>query len=163
DREPRLRASAAGALGKVSCPEAVDALLDAVQDRDPKARAAVVNALGKIAVGDDRARAALEQRLHDPDAFVRNRAVIALARVAGPPAAATISAPEVVALVDDAAFVVALGLVGADQTLAPALTALMDPPRLARVLAFIEREDPVIRTAFLQNLKLEDPGGPDLG
>jgi HEAT repeat protein len=163
DREPRLRASAAGAFGKIPCPETIGVLLEAVQDRDPKARAAVVNALGKTAVGDDRACAALAERLHDPDAFVRNRAVIALARVAGAQAASTIIAPEVVQLVDDAAFVVALGLIGTDETLAPALTALMDPPRLARVQAFIEREDPLIRTAFLHNLKLEDSGGPDLG
>jgi HEAT repeat protein len=162
DREPRLRASAAGALGKIACAEAVAALLEAVQDRDPKARAAVVNALGKIAVGDEGARAALELRLHDPDDFVRNRAIIALARVAGARAAALISAPEVVHLVDDSAFVVALAVAGTDETLAPALTALMDPARLARVQLFVEREDPVIRAAFLQNLKLDHSSGSDL-
>ncbi|HKQ70094.1 MAG TPA: HEAT repeat domain-containing protein, partial [Polyangiaceae bacterium] len=162
DKEPRLRASAAGALGKIASTAAVDALLEAAQDRDPKARAAVVNALGKIATGDERAKKALELRLHDPDAFVRNRAAIAIARVAGAKAASVICASETVPLIDDAAFVTALGLIGTDETLAPALTALMDPTRLSRVLAFIEREEPQIRAAFLVNLKLEDSGGHNL-
>ena len=81
DLDSVLRASAAGALAKIAAPASRDALLGAVQDPDGRVRAAVVNALGRISGGHDKVLAALELRASDPDPFVRNRALIALARV----------------------------------------------------------------------------------
>jgi HEAT repeat protein len=162
DPEPQLRASVAGALGKIPGSETVKVLLSAVADRDPKTRAAIVNALGKTAAGVDAARVALEQRLRDPDPFVRNRALIALARVDGAAATKVVALPEWRELIDDAPLILARGLIGSDEAIAEALAALMDPARLARLQEFIAREDPAIRSAFFTRLKLEDPGGADV-
>lgn len=157
DSDPRLRASAAGALGKFATEGAVKALVAASGDPDPKTRAAVVNALGKCGVGQASVRAALEERVRDPDGFVRNRAGIALARVAGAAAAKLARAPETAALLDAPALVIMQGLVGTPETVALALQALADPQRLPGIQAYFEREEPAVGSAFLASLKLYDP------
>ena len=80
--DAKLRASAAGALAKVPGARSVTALLTAEGDPDDRVRAAVVNALGQNGT-DARVLPAFERRLRDPDSFVRNRALVMLARVGG--------------------------------------------------------------------------------
>jgi HEAT repeat protein len=162
DPEARLRASAAGALGKITSPAAIAALVSALDDPDPKTRAALVNALGKSAGSLAHVRDALERRLYDPDAFVRNRAGIALARVSGAGAASLAQSQEVAQLMDDAALTIMLGLVGTPETVALALRALTDPERLPAIQRYLDREEPAICTIFLQNLRLDEGATPDL-
>jgi HEAT repeat protein len=159
DSDARLRASAAGALGKIQAPEAVNTLLSALDDPDPKTRAALVNALGKSGAGQPNVRLAIERRLYDPDAFVRNRAGIALARVAGAQVAELARSQELAQLLDDAALVVMQGLVGTRETIPLALQALGEPARLASIQRFLDREEPAICAAFLSNLRLSDGAG----
>jgi HEAT repeat protein len=158
DKDARLRASAAGALGKIPGAQTVAVLLAASADRDPKTRAAVANALGKCGAGHVEVCESLKGRLHDPDRFVRNRAAIALARVAGPSVAALACAPATALLVDDAALVMMQGLIGTDETVALALQALSDPLRLKGIQQFFDREESAICSAFLSSLNLSDPG-----
>jgi HEAT repeat protein len=162
DPDARLRASAAGALGKIPSPAAIGALVSALDDPDPKTRAALVNALGKTTGSLRHVRDALERRLYDPDAFVRNRAGIALARVSGPEAEALARSQEAAQLLDDAALTVMLGLVGTAETVALALRALADPARLPDIQRYLDREEPAVCTQFLQNLRLNDGATPDL-
>ncbi|HEX4353411.1 MAG TPA: HEAT repeat domain-containing protein, partial [Polyangiales bacterium] len=157
DADPRLRASAAGALGKIPVADSVRALIAAVDDPEPKTRAAVVNALGKIGAGHTEVRPALTRRIHDPDAFVRNRAGIALARAAGPEAAAIATASDTARLLADPALVIMQGLVATKETVALALAALADPSRLPNIQAFFDREEPPVCAAFLAALRLRDP------
>ena len=158
DGDPRLRASAAGALGKVADRGAIKALVAASGDPEPKTRAAVVNALGKCAALEGSAvRGVLEERLRDPDGFVRNRAGIALARTSGEAAEALAMAPETASLLDGPALVVMQGLVGTPKSVTLALQALADPTRLSAIKRFVEREEPAVFSAFLTALKLHDP------
>jgi HEAT repeat protein len=140
----------------------VRALVRAINDPDPKTRAAVVNALGKSGEGTDGVVAALEPRVRDPDAFVRNRAAIALARVAGAEVAALASSPELAHLIDPAALVIMHGLVGTADSVALALRALGDSTQLPAIQRFFDREDAAVCSTFLANLKLLDPRAPSL-
>jgi len=160
DKDPRLRASAAGALGKVAGGGTLKALVAASGDPDPKTRAAVVNALGKCAAADGGSvRGVLEERMRDPDGFVRNRAAIALARTSGAAVEALASAPETASLLDAPALVIMQGLVGTAKTVTHALQALADPAQLPAIKRFVEREEPAVLSAFLAALKLHDPQG----
>ena len=161
DKEPRLRASAAGALGKLPGRATVELLLQAVDDRDPKTRAAVVNAIAKTAQDETDVRAALERRMRDPDAFVRNRTCLAIARVAGKNAAELCMNPQTRRLIDDPVWVLMLSLVGTEQTVTLALEALVDQTRRVAVHALLDREDAALRTAFFAGLHLPDPSQAD--
>lgn len=156
DREAALRASAAGALGKIPVAASVNALLAAVDDREPKIRAAVVNALGKVGGQYPGVRESLVRRLHDPDAFVRNRAAIALSRAAGAEVADLARSAETARLIDGPALVLMQGLAGTPETIALALQALGDPARLPAIQRFFDREEPAVCAAFLTALKLTD-------
>jgi HEAT repeat protein len=155
DSNAALRASAAGALAKISHPPARDALLGAAEDPDGRVRAAVVNALGRVGDGDERALAALERRARDPDPFVRNRALVALARTGKARVEARVRAYADGA--EPGARLLALALVGTETALASVLDALAAPGGLDEVYAFLDREDPMLRAAFFAALHLEDP------
>jgi HEAT repeat protein len=157
--EAALRASAAGALAKIAHPAARDALLLTAQDPDGRVRAAVVNGLGRVGAGHDGVLAALELRARDPDPFVRNRAIIALARAGGAQVEIRVRAQAGQAARD--AQLLALALVGTDAAVASVLDAMAEAGALEGILAFLNREDPAVRTAFFTALRLEDrsPGG----
>jgi HEAT repeat protein len=156
-QEAVVRASAAGALAKVEAPAAIDALLEACEDRDPRTRAAVVNALAKHGAGDARIAARVLARLKDPDAFVRNRAALALARVSGAEAERALADPAIEARVDLAARLVALTIAGGDSALGRALDLMLAPDALQRALAFLGHEDAALRPQFFARLRLPDP------
>jgi HEAT repeat protein len=157
DKEASVRASAAGALAKVDAPGTVDALLSAANDRDARTRAAVVNALGKRGFGDPRLVSVLRARLRDPDAFVRNRAALVLATVAGDEAEKALTDSAHDALVDPAARLVALAVAGSDSALRRALILMTAPGSLQGAMAFLEHEDPHLRQSFITRLRLPDP------
>ena len=155
DANATLRASAAGALGKILSTESTQALLASAEDPDERVRAAVVNALGRLGEGEPRAVEALEKRVRDPDPFVRNRALVALARVAHADAA-----DVVLAATDDiepAARLVALTLVGTPDATARVLDEIAQEGVMARIVTFLSHEDASVRAAFFDALHLEDP------
>jgi HEAT repeat protein len=71
-----VRLGAVGALGKIGDPQAISALVDALGDRSPDVRQEAISALSSQG---ERAIPLLSERLHDPDRFIRRRAVLALA------------------------------------------------------------------------------------
>lgn len=71
-----VRLGVVGVLGKIGDPQAISALINALADRSPDVRQEAISALSRQG---DRAIAALSDRLHDPDHFIRRRAVLALA------------------------------------------------------------------------------------
>jgi HEAT repeat protein len=151
----QLRASAAGALAKIPCSESLEALLVAAEDPDGRVRAAVVNALARVGQGDPRATLAIEARTGDPDTFVRNRALIALALVGGVAVEARVRRLGVGA--DAAARTVALALVGSEESLISVFEVLGQDGALESMLAYMENEDPRVRQRFFASLRLEDP------
>jgi HEAT repeat protein len=157
DMDPQLRASAAGALGKIADPRAVEALLGAASDPDPRVRAAAINGLGKIGEGARAAGELLASRLDDPDAFVRNRAAIALARVRPSDALAGLVAAEARGALDEAVLHIALALVDAEPARVRVAKALGDAATLGKVRAQLGREDEATQRAFYEALHLEDP------
>jgi HEAT repeat protein len=161
--EPSVRASAAGALAKVDAPGTVDALLEACEDRDPRTRAAVVNALGKRGVGDPRVAARVRARLEDPDAFVRNRAALVLATVAGDQAEAALGDAATEQRIDPAARLVALAVSGRDAALLQALDLMRSPTALPAAVAFLAHEDAELRAAFFTRLRLPDSASAPRG
>ena len=77
DKHPRVRSSAAHALGRIGNPTAVEPLTVALKDTAPQAvRINVLHALGKF--GRSAAAAALTSALADPAASVRRCAITAL-------------------------------------------------------------------------------------
>jgi HEAT repeat protein len=155
DANAVLRASAAGALGKIEDPDAREALVDAAEDPNGRVRAAVVNALGRAPASEPRLVAALERCTRDPDLFVRNRSLVALANIernALEPRLAALSRE-----VDEAACLVAAALVGTEATLSSVLDGLATPFVLEKVLGFLAHEDPSVRAAFFSAVHLEDP------
>ncbi len=152
--DAKLRASAAGALAKITGERSVSALLTAEGDPDDHVRAAVVNALGQNGT-DPRVVPALERRLRDPDSFVRNRALVMLARVGG--AAVYDRVVALIPLALPEAGWVALALVGTDEALARVLAAVADAGTLGRIVRFVAREHPEVRAAFFNALRLDDP------
>jgi HEAT repeat protein len=158
-RESSLRASAAGALAKIGDVRSRDALLVAAQDPDGRVRAAVVNGLGRIGGDDARVLETLDLRTRDPDAFVRNRALIALARAGRAKVEARVRAQA--ANVEQAPRLLAMALVGTEEAFASVLQALVGPGVLDTVLGFLEREDGALRKSFFDALRLEDPFAAD--
>jgi HEAT repeat protein len=87
DPDRNLRRAAAESLGSIADPQAVPALLLALEDEHWSVRCAAASALGQVRVG--KAVQGLLARLHDEDATVRRAVVAALgeigdARAAGP-------------------------------------------------------------------------------
>lgn len=160
-REPdaRLRSSAAGAIGKIPGEASVNALLQAVSDRDPHTRAAAVNGLGKIGPRDERVYDELEGRLSDPDAFVRNRAAIALGRVGGPRAERTLAECAAGDRVEPAARIVAAALLGTESALSSVTDLLSSASEVKALGEFLGREDVAMRREVLAKLCLDDLGG----
>jgi HEAT repeat protein len=154
DQAP-LRASAAGALAKIADARSRDALLAAVQDPDGRVRAAIVNGLGRIGGAAPEVLEALDLRARDPDAFVRNRAIIALARAGGAAAEARVRSHA--AHADPPPRLLALALLGTEAAFTSVLSALVGPGMLESVLAFLEREEPALRSSFFRALQLDDP------
>ena len=151
DPDARLRSSAAGAIGKIPGAASLDALLGVITDRDPRTRAAAVNGVGKIAGREDRVFTALEGRLLDPDAFVRNRALIAIGRVGGPRAEQCLAACAAGegAEVESAARVVAAALLGTESALSTVTGVLSDGAEMTAVGEFLRREDEALRREVL--------------
>lgn len=159
DPDARLRSSAAGAIGKIPGAASVKALLGAVTDRDPRTRAAAVNGLGKIGSREDAVYDALEGRLLDPDAFVRNRVAIALGRVGGPRAELRLADCAPGEEVDASARVVAAALLGTEGALSAVTGLLSDAAALTALGEFLGREDEALRREVLAKLCLDDLGG----
>lgn len=155
--ERELRASAAGALAKIPGPDSANALLDAVADRDPRTRAAVVNALGKIAKNHVDAFRAVEQRMRDPDAFVRSRAAVALGRLDVADAETAILETFAAGGIEDSAAAVALALIASESALTQVMILLARPQALERIQVFLEKSDAPLRAAFFARIRVEDP------
>lgn len=157
--EPRLRASAAGALGKIRHRDSVTTLLAAVSDRDARTRAAVVNALCRQTPHDEEELVieTLVRRLADPDAFVRNRVAIALGCIGGAKVEEVLVEAETATLVDESMLTLAIGLLGSSTGISRTMEVVSDPPRFAKLNALLEREDEAVRRMFFQRLHLQDP------
>lgn len=155
DKNAVLRASAAGALAKIDDRDARDALLTAAEDPNGRVRAAVVNALGRAPVGEARVIAVLQRSTRDPDAFVRNRALVSLACVGR--GAIEPHLRELGREASPAARLVAAALVRTDSSLAAVLDGIGEPGVLDEVLQFLAHEDANVRSAFFTAVHLEDP------
>ncbi len=84
DEDPRMRRTAAQALGKIAAPHTAGALLRSLGDADPSVRAMSAWALGRL--GEDvldRAGLELAKRLDDPSPAVKLAAAEALGEVGG--------------------------------------------------------------------------------
>ena len=84
DEDPRMRLTAAQALGKIAAPETAGALLRSLDDADPAVRAMSAWALGRL--GEDvldQAGLELAKRLDDPSADVKRAAGQALGAIGG--------------------------------------------------------------------------------
>ena len=82
DQDPRVRVTAAQALGKIAVPDSVPALLRSLEDSHPDVRAMGAWALGRF--GEDvldEAGLALAERLDDPSPAVKQAAAQALGAV----------------------------------------------------------------------------------
>lgn len=156
DPNPVLRASAAGALAKIDDRDARDALLTAADDPNGRVRAAVANALGRAPAGDERVISVLARATRDPDPFVRNRALVSLARVAGRSVEAELEELSLEASV--AARLVAGALIATERSLDGVLDRLVQPGMLEEVTDFLGHEDAQVRIAFFQAVHLDDPG-----
>jgi HEAT repeat protein len=155
DGNPKLRASAAGALAKIPCAASLEALLPAGEDPDERVRAAVVNALGRVRDAEPRVLSALDARTHDPDQFVRDRALVALARVGRASVEARVLAAR--ADVSEPARLVASAIVGTEASVARALDDLGRDGVLERVKAFLRHEEPAVRVELFKALHLDVP------
>lgn len=155
DQSPELRASAAGALAKIADQAARDALLTASEDPNGRVRAAVVNALGRAREEDARVIEVLERSLRDPDAFVRDRALVSLAFLSKAELAPRLE--ERATGASRAARLVAAALVGTDPCLAEVVDGMTVPGVSVEISKFLAHEDPAIRAAFFAAVHLEDP------
>jgi HEAT repeat protein len=155
DADAALRASAAGALAKIAHSSARDVLFAAAGDPDGRVRAAVVNALARVGGDESRTIQALEVRTRDPDPFVRNRALIALAQAGG--AAVEDRVRALGGSANVAARTVALALIGTRDALTSVFEVLAQPNAFEAVLSFLDHEDVRVRAAFFASLHLDDP------
>lgn len=161
DKSAVLRASAAGALAKIPTEGARDALLGSADDPDGRVRAAVVNALGRAPEATEPILGALKKRARDPDPFVRDRALVALARVGGERAWSDVRMLAHEA--EEPARAVAFALAGTDASLGAALDLTARPGALGAIGAFLAKGDPAVRKAFFEKLHLEDVEGAEAG
>jgi HEAT repeat protein len=101
DRQPTVRAHAAGALGEkgVEARPAVSVLCSALKDSDEIVRGMVATALGKIGPADEPAIPALTEALKDKAFFVRRAAIVAVGQFGTEASAAVPALAE--ALKDD--------------------------------------------------------------
>lgn len=84
DEDPRMRLTAAQALGKIAAPDAADALVQRLEDADPAVRAMSAWALGNLGEDAlDRAGLELTKRLDDPAPAVKLAAAQALGAMGG--------------------------------------------------------------------------------
>lgn len=160
DPDAALRASAAGALAKIDHVTSRDALLGATDDPDARTRAAVVNGLARRGDGDERVVGALARRLRDPDAFVRGRALLAIARAAGPAALPHLTDEDVVASADEARLTIALALSRSDEGVRAAIDRVAVPGASEKVRAALRGEEPSVARAFAEATRLDLGGGP---
>ncbi|HVJ94238.1 MAG TPA: HEAT repeat domain-containing protein, partial [Labilithrix sp.] len=135
-----------------------EALLTAAEDPNGRVRAAVMNALGRAPATEPRIIAALEKGTRDPDAFVRNRALVSLAFVARDNVADRLD--ELSREASNAARLVAAAIMGTEATVAVALDGIATPGTLDDIIKFLAHEDPSVRATFFSAVHLEDPVGP---
>ncbi len=154
-----VRASAAGALGKIPGTETTKVLLAGVADRDARTRAAVVNALGKVGSSSRATLAALRGRLIDPDAFVRDRAVLALGRLGDVDLENALADARVRGFVSDIPSRIALVLSGSTKAVGSAIDALANETERRALTEFLAREEPALRRAFYGKVGLDDGHG----
>jgi HEAT repeat protein len=164
DDEATLRASVAGALAKIATAGSADLLASATSDREPRVRAAAVNGLGRLEELARPHHSVLAARMSDPDAFVRNRAAIAIARVGQSRANELLAQAESRGFVDAGPLHIALALEGSDASKKRVAAALGTHGLGETIRAQLRGEDEVVRRRFHAALRLADPaGGPGDG
>jgi cellulose synthase operon protein C len=138
---PTVRAACAQGLGLLGEPDAVPALIQALDTTPPTVQARAAGALGRL--GDRRASVPLVRAYFLGAEPVRRNALWALSRLASPSAAPAPALPEV----------------PLDQSAKPDLDALLarldppDGPGAARVLPLVRRELPgIVREALTRRL-----------
>jgi HEAT repeat protein len=153
-REPsaKLRASVAGALGKVQTAEAANALLAGLADPDEHVRAASVNALAKVGTSDHLAH--LVPVLADPDRFVKERAMLAIAWIGGQSAYEHVRAIPDLERLDQSVVAVSFGLCGSPEALAKAIALVRSPEITAAVQKRLSSESADLRIRFLKDIRL---------
>lgn len=154
-----IRASAAGALAKIAHPSACNALFEAAGDPDARVRAAVVNSLSRVEGGTGRALETFASLARDPDAFVRDRALIAFANAAGPDGETRARAMAIRAA--PAARTVALALIGTEASMTTVFEDLAQPKSFDAIVTFLDHEHAGVRAAFFAAVRLEDPANAE--
>jgi cyclophilin family peptidyl-prolyl cis-trans isomerase len=124
DSDPKVRARAAVALGRIASPSSLPSLRAALGDKDSAVRAAVAFALG-IAEDEPSERALVTQLAAATSQPERDAIETALGRVGGELAA------EVLARVGDTRSLIALGIIGYRKKSIPANSATRIVARLA--------------------------------
>lgn len=81
---PRVRNAASDALASIGRP-AVPALIKALRDKDPATRAMAADTLAKLGPVANTSFAELSRTLNDPESWIRDSAVAAIARVGAAP------------------------------------------------------------------------------
>lgn len=147
--DPKVRASAAGALSKIPGVISVEALVRASADPDARVRAASVGGLARLGEGIRAASTAIVNRLQDPDSFIRNRSIVALARIDAT-AARTMVAKEDLH-VSEPARLVALTLLGSKFEV---LSVILEQGKLDEIQAFLRTEDASLEKIFREALGL---------
>ena len=140
EMDPRVRASAAGALGRCPGEASIRALARPLLDPDARVRAAAVNALART--GGPAERPLLDGPLADPDGFVRRRALVALGRLGGPSSLARLAEALMHRGADEDAPYAAVGLtlVGTPAAVAALADWLHGASRLQDFAAAIQDE-----------------------
>jgi HEAT repeat protein len=153
-REPsaKLRASVAGALGKVRTAESANALLAGLADPDEHVRAATVNALAKVGTSDHLAH--LLPVLADPDRFVKERAMLAISWIGGQFAYEHLRALPALDQLDQSVVAVSFGLCGSPEALAKAIALVRSPEIAAAVQTRLSSEGAELRIRFLKDIRL---------
>jgi len=133
DSDPKVRARAAVALGRIGAPQATPKLRSALGDRDSRVRTAAAFALGIVEDTESERQLVtqLSQATTEPE---REAIVAALGRVGGELAA------EVLARIGDARALTALGIIGYRKQHIP-------PNSSTRVIEKLTAEDAAVRWA----------------